>query len=92
MMGKICCCVLLFCGVGNCPLSFPRSKRYHKVFSEKSTAPSLCWTRHSGCFLHLDRPGYLDEFNWQKCYPGDHFNNLLADIAELWPPNYCKFT
>ena len=32
-------------------------------------------------------PGYLDEFNWRKCYPGDHFDNLLANIAEFWPPN-----
>lgn len=32
-------------------------------------------------------PSNLDEFNWQKCYPGDPFDNLLADIAEFWPPN-----
>ena len=32
-------------------------------------------------------PGYLDEFNWQKCFPGDHFDNVLADIAEFYPPN-----
>ena len=32
-------------------------------------------------------PGYLDEFNWRKCHPGDHFDNLLADIAEFCPPN-----
>jgi len=24
-------------------------------------------------------PGYLVEFNWRKCCPGDAFNNLLAD-------------
>ena len=30
---------------------------------------------------------YLDEFNWRKCYPGDPFDNLLADIAEFYPPN-----
>ena len=29
----------------------------------------------------------LDEFNWRKCYPGDPFDNLLADIAEFGPPN-----
>ena len=23
----------------------------------------------------------------RKCYPGDHFDNLLADIAEFWSPN-----
>ena len=27
-------------------------------------------------------PSYLYEFNWQKCYPGDPFDNLLADIAD----------
>lgn len=32
-------------------------------------------------------PGYLDEFNWRKVHPGDHFDNLLADIAEFYPPN-----
>ena len=32
-------------------------------------------------------PRYLDEFNWRKCYPGDPFNNLLAEIAEFYPPN-----
>ncbi|XP_078361798.1 uncharacterized protein LOC144646145, partial [Oculina patagonica] len=32
-------------------------------------------------------PEYLDEFNWRKCYPGDPFDNLLADIAEFCPPN-----
>ena len=25
-------------------------------------------------------PSYLDEYNWRKCYPGDPFDNLLADI------------
>ena len=30
---------------------------------------------------------YLDEYNWRKCYPGDPFDNLLADIAEFCPPN-----
>ena len=32
-------------------------------------------------------PGYLDEFNWRKCSPGDAFDNLLADIAEFYPPS-----
>ena len=32
-------------------------------------------------------PSYLDKFNWRKCHPGDPFDNLLADIAEFWPPN-----
>jgi len=32
-------------------------------------------------------PGYLDEFNWRKCFPGDPFDRLLADIAEFCPPN-----
>ena len=32
-------------------------------------------------------PSYLDEFNWRKCYPGDPFDNLLADIPEFCPPN-----
>ena len=32
-------------------------------------------------------PSYLDEYNWRKCYPGDPFDNLLADIAEFCPPN-----
>ena len=32
-------------------------------------------------------PGYLDEFNWRKVYPGDHFENILADIAEFYPLN-----
>ena len=32
-------------------------------------------------------PGYLDEFNWRKCFPGDPFDNLLADVAEFYPPN-----
>ena len=30
---------------------------------------------------------YLNKFNWQKCYPSDPFDNLLADIAEFCPPN-----
>ena len=32
-------------------------------------------------------PSYLDEFNWQKCYPGEPFDNLLTDIAEFCSPN-----
>ena len=37
---------------------------------------------------HSDKlPSYLDEFNWRKVYPGDHFDNLLADIAQFHPPN-----
>ena len=32
-------------------------------------------------------PGYLDEFNWRKCCPGDPFENLLADMAEFFPAN-----
>ena len=37
---------------------------------------------------HSDKlPSYIDEFNWWKVYPGDYFNNLLADIAEFHPPN-----
>ena len=32
-------------------------------------------------------PSYLDEYNWQKCYPGDLFDNLLEAIAEFCPPN-----
>lgn len=32
-------------------------------------------------------PSYLDKYNWRKCYPGDPFDNLLADIAEFCPPN-----
>ena len=32
-------------------------------------------------------PGYLDEFNWGKVYPGDPFDNILAGIAEFYPLN-----
>lgn len=32
-------------------------------------------------------PGYLDEFNWRKLHPGDHFDNILAGIAEFYPLN-----
>jgi len=30
---------------------------------------------------------YVDGYNWQKCFPGDPFDNLLTDIAEFCPPN-----
>jgi len=32
-------------------------------------------------------PSYLDEYNCQKCYPGDPFDNLLEAISEFCPPN-----
>ena len=32
-------------------------------------------------------PGYLDEFNWQRNYPGDHFEHMLVHIAEMYPVN-----
>ena len=32
-------------------------------------------------------PGYLDEFNWRKVYPGDPFDKILAGIAEFYPLN-----
>ena len=31
--------------------------------------------------------GYLDEFNWQRNYPGDHFEHMLVQIAEMYPVN-----
>ena len=37
--------------------------------------------------LKIKLPSSLDEFNWRKCYPCDPFDNLLADIAEFYPPN-----
>ena len=37
--------------------------------------------------LRSQLPGYLDEFNWRKVYRGDHFKNILADIAEFYPLN-----
>ena len=30
-------------------------------------------------------PGYLDEFNWQRLYQGDRFENMLQHIVELHP-------
>ena len=35
-------------------------------------------------------PSYLDKYNWQKCYPGDPFDNLLEAIAEFCQPNYAS--
>lgn len=37
--------------------------------------------------LRSQLPGYLDEFNWRKLYGGDHFENILADIALFYPLN-----
>ena len=31
--------------------------------------------------------GYLDEFNWQRLFPGDRFENMLQHVAELYPVN-----
>ena len=32
-------------------------------------------------------PSYLDEFNWQRVYPGERFEMMLQHIAELYPVN-----
>ena len=32
-------------------------------------------------------PSYLDEFSWQRNYPGDHFEHMLAHIVEIYPVN-----
>ena len=33
-------------------------------------------------------PGYLDEFNWQRLFAGDRFENMLRHAVELYPVNY----
>ena len=35
-------------------------------------------------------PSYLDEFNWRKVFPRKYFGNVLADIAEFYPPNWAR--
>ena len=30
-------------------------------------------------------PGYLDELNWQRLFPGDCFENMLQHVADLYP-------
>jgi len=42
--------------------------------------------RMSGTFKDK-LPGYLDEFNWQRQYPGNRFENMLRHIGELYPVN-----
>ena len=42
------------------------------------------WKRMCGTFKH-QLPSYLDEFNWQRVYPGEHFEMMLQHIAELYP-------
>ena len=38
--------------------------------------------RMCGTFKH-QLPSYLDEFNWQRVYPGERFEMMLQHIAEL---------
>ena len=40
--------------------------------------------RMCGTFKH-QLPSYLDEFNWQRVYPGERFEMMLQHIAELYP-------
>ena len=40
--------------------------------------------RMYGTFEH-QLPSYLDEFNWQRVYPGERFEMMLQHIAELYP-------
>ena len=40
--------------------------------------------RMCGTFKH-QLPSYLDEFNWQRVYPGERFQMMLQHIAELYP-------
>ena len=40
--------------------------------------------RMCGTFKH-QLPSYLDEFNWQRVYPGERFQMMLQHIAELCP-------
>ena len=39
--------------------------------------------RMCGTFKH-QLPSYLDEFNWQRVYPGEH-SEMMQHIAELYP-------
>lgn len=32
-------------------------------------------------------PGFLDEFNWQRLFPGYRFENMLRHVVELYPVN-----
>ena len=40
--------------------------------------------RMCGTFKH-HLPSYLDEFNWQRVYPGERFEMMLQHIGELYP-------
>ena len=40
--------------------------------------------RMCGTFKH-QLLSYLEEFNWQRVYPEDHFEMMLQYIAELYP-------
>ena len=40
--------------------------------------------RMCGTFKH-QLPSYVDEFNWQRVYPGERFEMMLQHIAELYP-------
>ena len=40
--------------------------------------------RMCGTFKH-QLPSYLDEFNWQRVYPGERSEMMLQHIAELYP-------
>lgn len=63
------------------PFTGAHSNTIEGVWSQiKRTLKAISGTLKSKLASHLD------EYNWQ-CYPGDSFNNLLADIAEFCPPN-----
>ena len=49
------------------------------TFALKKKLKRMC-----GTFKH-QLPSYLDEFNWQRVYPGERFEMMLQHIAELYP-------
>ena len=49
------------------------------VWSAVKKLKAMCDT-----FKH-QLPSYLDEFNWQRVYPGERFEMMLQHIAELYP-------
>ena len=54
--------------------NFPSWQDFHSALSPPCTL----------AFKH-QLPSYLDEFNWQRVYPGERFKMMLQHIAELYP-------